>query len=377
MTSNRLPEGVVDLLPARARALAQAQGHLARAFERAGFARVYTPLFELQEVLEAGLGAEERRALFRLVDPAGGEVAVLRPDFTAQVARIASTKLAGLPRPLRLCYEGRIARAVDPHGRGLRRRDVFQSGVELIGVHGVAAELEVLLAGARAVAGLGLELTLDLGHAALLPALLPRTAPAAQAELQAALARKDHAALTRLAPEVAPLARLYGPRAVLEEARQALAGAPAPVHAALEHLAAVAGRLAAELPQVNVVVDLGAPRQHGYYTGLFFAGYVPHAADAVLSGGRYDGLLGRFGADEPAVGLGVDLLRLVEAQPAAAEPWGVVLATATPDAPGLQAALEALRDRHGRAVAAAPEAAEAYRAAHGYAAVVAEGAEVF
>lgn len=375
MTSNRLPDGVVDLLPGRARALAQAQAHLARAFERAGYARLYTPLFELLEVLEAGLGAEERRALFRLVDPAGGEVAVLRPDFTAQVARVATSKLAALPRPLRLSYEGRIARARDPLGRGLRRRDVFQSGVELIGAPGVDAEVEVILAGVRGVATLGLPLTLDLGHAQLLPALLPPEAP--MEAVQAALARKDAAALDRLAPGLGPLARLYGPRPVLDEARRTFASAAPEAHAALDHLAEVAERLAHAAPEVTVLLDLGTRRQHGYYTGLFFAGYVPNAADAVLTGGRYDDLLGRFGAQEPAVGLGVDLLRLVEAQPGEAAPFGAILATQEPGSARVLAALEALRDAHGRAVAVPPDAAEVYRAAHGYAVVVEDGPDVF
>ena len=39
-----------------------------------------------------------------------------------------------------------------------------------------------------------------------------------------------------------------------------------------------------------------------YYTGIIFRGYTFGTGDAVIKGGRYDGLLGHFGKDAPAVG---------------------------------------------------------------------------
>jgi ATP phosphoribosyltransferase regulatory subunit len=45
----------------------------------------------------------------------------------------------------------------------------------------------------------------------------------------------------------------------------------------------------------------------GYYTGLTFAGYAPGSGSAVAAGGRYDGLLARFGRPDPAIGFAVDL----------------------------------------------------------------------
>jgi ATP phosphoribosyltransferase regulatory subunit len=54
-------------------------------------------------------------------------------------------------------------------------------------------------------------------------------------------------------------------------------------------------------------VDLGEARGLGYYTGITFAGYAPGAGSAVAAGGRYDGLLARFGRPDPAIGFAVDL----------------------------------------------------------------------
>ena len=66
-------------------------------------------------------------------------------------------------------------------------------------------------------------------------------------------------------------------------------------------------RLARRRGVKDVVVDLGEVRGLGYYTGITFAGYAPGAGSAVASGGRYDGLLARFGRPGPAIGFAVDL----------------------------------------------------------------------
>ena len=57
----------------------------------------------------------------------------------------------------------------------------------------------------------------------------------------------------------------------------------------------------------EVAVDLGEVRGLGYYTGLTFAGYAPGAGSRVAAGGRYDGLLARFGRPDPAIGFAIDL----------------------------------------------------------------------
>jgi ATP phosphoribosyltransferase regulatory subunit len=49
-----------------------------------------------------------------------------------------------------------------------------------------------------------------------------------------------------------------------------------------------------------------------------FQGFVPGAPDAVLAGGRYDDLLGRYGRPSPAVGFAIDVEAAAGALEAAA-----------------------------------------------------------
>ena len=53
----------------------------------------------------------------------------------------------------------------------------------------------------------------------------------------------------------------------------------------------------------RVNLDLGAVRDFDYYTGVIFEVFAPGAGTPLAVGGRYDGLLQRFGEPWPATGL--------------------------------------------------------------------------
>ena len=54
----------------------------------------------------------------------------------------------------------------------------------------------------------------------------------------------------------------------------------------------------------------------GYYTGAVFEVYDPAVGFTLGGGGRYDDLIGRFGATRPACGIALDVQRVHVAQAA-------------------------------------------------------------
>jgi ATP phosphoribosyltransferase regulatory subunit len=76
---------------------------------------------------------------------------------------------------------------------------------------------------------------------------------------------------------------------------------------ALAELAEVRELLVAHGLGDVVSLDLGAIRDFDYYTGIIFEGYGPDVGRPVAQGGRYDGLLARFGRPAPATGFVVQL----------------------------------------------------------------------
>jgi ATP phosphoribosyltransferase regulatory subunit len=322
----RLPAGVRDFLPraaARRRAIAE---RLLDTFEAWGYQRLITPVFECADVLERGLGADARAAAIRFVEPGSGEVVALRPDITPQVARIVATRLRDVDGPIRLCYEGAVNRLPRPGTGPLAQREILQAGIELIDAGSPDGDAEALAVAAAALATTGLaHVRLDVGHVAPARWVLGQAPDAgAKAKLAAALARKDRAAVARAAdslPKAARVAaielpRLWGPaREVLDRARDM--SWPAEVERALVELGdvlAAAGPLVEPSLHDEVTIDLGEVRGFEYYTGLRFAGWADGAADAIVRGGRYDELVGRYGRAARATGFAVDIEAIATAQ---------------------------------------------------------------
>ncbi len=326
----RLPSGVRDFLPRAAARRLSLAARLGRVFESWGYARIITPVFECADVLERGMGGDARAAAIRFVEPGTGEVVALRPDITAQVARLVATRLAEHEGTVRLCYEGAVYRLSGRLADEMGQREILQAGVELIDLAAPAGDAEVLAVAAAALASASLaETRLDVGHVAPLRYVIDHVPEAAREDLQRALAKKDRAKLRaiagalspELAPLVAELGSLWGAAGSTLQRATALPW-PAEVRSALDQLRVVLDTFAelADPPAPEVTVDLGDVRGFDYYTGVRFAGYAGGASDAVLRGGRYDSLIGRYGRPAKATGFAIDVEALAQAQRAADQP---------------------------------------------------------
>ncbi len=194
-----LPPGLRDVLPPVAAFEAETIQCLMAAFRAQGYERVEPPLVEFEESLFSGSGAATQRETFRLMDPASQRMLGLRPDMTTQVARIATSRLSGRERPLRLAYAGQVLRVRG--GQPRNRRQFVQVGAELIGTKAAAGDVEVILLAAGALRSRGVEgLSVDLGMPTLVPALCRQLGLAAEAQtrLRQALDRKDAAAVAQV-----------------------------------------------------------------------------------------------------------------------------------------------------------------------------------
>jgi ATP phosphoribosyltransferase regulatory subunit len=315
-----IPPGSHDVLPEEMRELRRMQAALMRLFEERGYGEVSTPTIEYDEVL--GRGDGPAGAGFRFFDERG-DLLSLRADMTVPIARLVATRMAAAEPPLRLCYLAKAFRAVRPQ-RG-EMRELTHAGVELIGSPGPGGTVEVIeileaaldAAGLpRAVIGLGdsdlfrqLLGEIGLGEDAREP-ILRRLARHDLVGLEAELAALDGISPEQIETCLA-LSQLRGGREVLERARELGGSAVERATARIgETYAALEERGAAE----RVQIDLGLLRDLGYYSGAILEVYDPAVGYAIGGGGRYDGLLARFGADRPAAGFALYLEHVHVAQ---------------------------------------------------------------
>lgn len=332
----QLPRGARIWLPDEAARKRHVEARLLDVVTRWGYREVVTPTFEFAEVLATGTDVRLQEAMFKLVDRETGRTLALRADITPQIARIVATRMRDEPKPLRLAYLANVFRYDEP--QMAHYRELYQAGVELVGLSKPEAEVEIIAMAIEGLRALGLErFQIDLGHADFFRGLLDelKTEPARQHEVRQALARKDMSTLERLVAELAPPAHvgeallalpgLFGHAEVLE-------GASA--HARNDRSA----RALANLSEVHrlltiygladvVLLDLGEVRGFDYYSGTYFEAYVAGFGASVAGGGRYDDMLGRFGYECPAVGFAFDVARLL----AVMDAQGVAVAQPGPD----------------------------------------------
>ncbi|HEX3850921.1 MAG TPA: ATP phosphoribosyltransferase regulatory subunit [Polyangiaceae bacterium] len=309
-----LPAGMRDLLPPVARRQGELARRVTRCFELHGYEIVTLPVFEYAEVLERGLGALASDEVLRFVEPESGEVVALRPDMTPQIARILATRLSELPGPARLCYHGSVMRR--PRERARRHRQIFQAGVELLGLEGPAGDLEILRLASEGVRAAGLSsFVFDLGHARIAAALLETQPAARTADLVDALAIKDQSEVSRRAlaagfsgrtlAAISELSELHGGAEIWPRAERLLVGTAA--EPALRELRQIWDAVQNAELAPELLVDLSETRNFAYYTGLMFQIHADGPGSPIGAGGRYDSLLARFGAPRAAAGFALSL----------------------------------------------------------------------
>lgn len=339
--------GARDLQPGAVESNRRISELLAGVYRLWGYQEVTPPTIERISSLEAG-GAINSGEILRL---AADEPLGLRPELTAPIARAACSRLRGRAWPLRLWACGTTFRTSTGDGGGQRIHEELQSGVELLGVSSAAADTELLQLLLAAVATLGLQErhrpTLLVGHHGLLDALLNQAAAAERGAIRRALTSFDPLALEQInlpAPQresFRTLLALRGePERVLYQLEQWLGPIPL-LQSLADTLTAVAPAAAAR--GVRLQLDPSFQPHFDLYDGLVFR-LVCQGHDApvaIASGGRYDALVGRFGAEvDQAAGTGfgfaIEAIRelLEDAEPAA--PQGAWLVAT---APGLDPAL--------------------------------------
>lgn len=310
-----LPVGFRDQTIDETVARRRLETRLREVFARWGYAEALTPTLEFLETFLQGAGPGVTDRLLKLVD-SGGEVLALRPEMTVPLARFAATRLlpAG-PGPLRLAYVAQVFRGQE-RGSG-QLREFTQAGVELIGEAGPDADAEVIVLAADALHAAGLaQPAISVGHAGFVRGLVATLSEETAEIVRDRLYRRAFADLDGVVPggpirdALRQVPVLRGAEA-LERARTLAVTAES--REAVESLRDVLERVKVHAPAVRVEVDLSLIRDFEYYSGTVFEAHTGRAGMPLLGGGRYDGLLARFGRAAPATGFAIGLERILEA----------------------------------------------------------------
>jgi ATP phosphoribosyltransferase regulatory subunit len=311
-----LPKGVATFLPEATSRKRHVEESILSVFRLWGYQEVITPLFEYLDVIGPGLGEGLIEKGYKFVDRSNGRLMLIRPDVTAQIARMVAMLMEDRPRPLRLCYRANVFRHEEEHAG--RAREVFQIGGELVGPDGPQADAEMVALAIESLLSLGLsDFKVALGHSAYFRGLLGRlNLPLPiKGRINQAMVRKDTGQLRgilgtlRIADAdrnaLMEMPRLFGGEEAIDRA-EALSADPN-CREALNRLREICGILKASGWSDYLLVDLSEVRGFDYYTGMVFEVFVKNLGVPVGRGGRYDQLIGRFGKSSPSTGFAFDI----------------------------------------------------------------------
>ena len=294
-----LPEGFHDRLPPMADAAARAEAAMLGAAYAYGYERVDPPLIEFFEGLARRLKASPTIDAVRYVDPVSQRTLAIRPDITAQIGRIAATRMAHHPRPVRLSYAGPVlklrASQLSP------RREARQIGCELIGLDSVAAGQEVAGVAIEALMAAGVrDISVDFTLPDLVDVLAAGPFPVAPdliERLKDRLDAKDAGGVARIAPAYLPLIEAAGPFEAAHKRLRAF-DAGGVLTSRLDGLWAIAESL-----KGRVALTLDPTERHGfeYQTWLGFSIFAGGVQGEIGRGGSY-AVMHEDGSEEPATG---------------------------------------------------------------------------
>jgi len=281
-----------------------------------GFEEYNSSVLEQEELFVLKSGEEIVSQLFSFSDKGGRRVA-LRPEMTPTFARMIAAKGGALPKPLKWFSIAQCFR-YERMSRG-RKREHYQWNLDVVGVHEVTAEAELLAVALDALERLGLtekDLVVRISHRGLLGSVLEGLAVPKEkwTEVLGVIdkrGKESEETLWRLMEGLGmsqPTIRALF--SILDEKTFD------PFHTLLAEKGLNKGSVEDLETLFGYVEDYGIQgyceftpsivRGLPYYTGIVFECFDREGKfRAVFGGGRYDNLLELFGAGSlPSAGLG-------------------------------------------------------------------------
>ncbi len=319
------PEGVRDIYGEEYAGKLRIENLIMEKVRSYGYEDIQTPTFEFFDVFSKEVGTTPSRELYKFFDKEGNTL-VLRPDFTPSMARCAAKYFMDEDVPIRFCYSGNTF-TNNSNLQG-KLKEATQMGAELIGEASVEADGEMAAMVIEALLATGLkDFQLSIGNVEYFKGICMEAGldEETELELREFISGKNYFGAEDLLRErqvpgeyreaLLQVTDLFGTYEALEQAKLPIRNERS--LNAVERLKALYQVLCYYGVEKYVSFDLGMLSKYHYYTGVIFKAYTYGVGDAIVKGGRYDTLLGRFGKEAPAIGFMVvvdDLMAALERQ---------------------------------------------------------------
>lgn len=292
--------GTQDILPEMSRAFRYLDHAAFSWAERYGYQEIDTPIFEFSEVFHRTLGETSdtiSKETYTFLDR-GGDSLTLRPEGTAGIARAFISNGLAQNLPLKFYYSGPMFRYERPQ-KG-RYRQFHQIGVECLGLDNPMSDVECITLGFQFLKSIGLESKIVLEINTL-------------GDTESRMKHRDSLVeyLSKFKSELSSDSQIRlekNPLRILDskdpQDQKLLEGAPRLAEKLNDSSKLFFDQVLQGLTNLNVPFKKNDHLVRGfdYYTHSVFEFTTTHlgAQSAVLSGGRYNGLISLMGGPETA-----------------------------------------------------------------------------
>jgi ATP phosphoribosyltransferase regulatory subunit len=312
-----IPEGSRDILFGDCSNKIEIINTLRKLYISSGFLEMISPTLEFYDVFQGDNIFIKQEKMYKLFDNEG-RILVLRPDMTMPIARIVATKLKDSLYPLRICYSGNIFRK-NENWEG-KISETTQCGIEIIGIESKKVDEEVVITAIQSLLDIGVrKFKLEIGQAEFFKGLIEDIDLDEEEveKLRRLVENKNFGALRDFIQgkeailgienleALKKLPELFGGIEILEKARLLTQNIRALT--AIDNIEKIYERIENVGLSDYISIDLGMVQHIDYYTGITFRGYSSKVGTTIISGGRYDNLISKFGASMPAVGFAIDV----------------------------------------------------------------------
>ena len=309
----KLPFGSRDIFPIEAQEREAIKELIRNEFRFWGYGEIKTPIFEFTKNISAGVGKNWKDKLISFFDIDGNLVS-LRADMTVPIARLTGMRVKAGQLPVRFFYFANSFRQ-SALQKG-EKRVLNQAGLEFIGSSSFASDIEVLTILSNILKKLEIEdFKIGIGHIKLIEGLCSWLNLDTKGieyikgnlvlkdivSVEEFLVKKDRQKTNIFIELLKPENEIKNLEKIISKISEKK------VTPSFEYLKKVYNVLTELGLGKYLLIDLGMVREFDYYSGLLFEVYSSRITDLLGSGGRYDGLIKKFGLDVPATGFALDV----------------------------------------------------------------------
>lgn len=279
--------------------------NIRKVFDKHKYQETLMPTFEFMDlyknIYNIGYGQT-----YNFINDKGENIA-LRWDFTIPLARYYVSQNKEKSDIGRYSYFGNIYRK--PEKLMGKTSEYYQAGIELINVPGVDGEKEILDILIETLPFLKLKrLKIEIGSSFFFNRIYELTGK--QDALIEILSKKNISEMRKFVEKnnfdddlnnlLLKLPRLCGKVTILDSLMGNLKDKE--LIQSLNNLKELYENTKISNNDYEIIFDLSMVPKMQYYTGLIFKVYSEYVPDPIITGGRYDKLLEKFGKDVPAIG---------------------------------------------------------------------------